>query len=139
MIDGNNPLLNVIGNLLAEDREFPLDNTLLYAQVGEGYVSPSIYKNLGNHIVYRRPDLDRLGDALLDLWEAQPSDDRWAAIEYVVRDGHFEATYIYPDAIDPDEFWHDRVELVVRKYFGDKPIIFPPWSPDDDDTQSFTL
>ena len=132
------PLINGIGDLLAEDGDYPLDSTLLYAEVDEGYVAPSIYKDLGNHILYREPDLDRLGDALLDLWEAQSFDDRWAAIEYVVREGRFEATYIYPDAIDPEELLHDRVQRVVRRYFGEKPIIYPP-RPPDDDAAHFTL
>jgi hypothetical protein len=72
------------------------------------------------------------GDALLDLWEAQDSDDRWAEIEYVVRDGRFEATYTYPDAIDPEEDPMERRDQSVRRHFGEKPIIYSPWPPDEE-------
>lgn len=130
--DETERLLIQIGHLLAEDREYPLDGTLLYAELDRNFVAPSIFKNLGNQILYRRPDLDRLGDALLDLWEAQDSDDRWAEIEYVVRDGRFEATYTYPDAIDPEEDPMERRDQSVRRHFGEKPIIYPPWPPDDE-------
>jgi hypothetical protein len=121
-------LLNEIGQLLAEDRAYPLDGTLLYAELDRNMVAPSIFKELGNQILYRWPDLDRLGDALLDLWEAQDGKDRWAEIEYLVRDGRFHVTYTYPDDISADDRmdWRDRV---VRKHFGDKPIVYPPWPP----------
>ena len=125
-------LLNKIGELLAEDTAYPLDGTLLYAELDRNMVAPSIFKNLGNQILYRRPDLDRLGDALLALWEAQDSNDRWAEIEYLVRDGRFHVIYTYPDEIDPDEEPLDRRTRIVRAHFGDKPIVYPPWPPPDD-------
>src|SRR5262245_44817365 len=83
-------LLNEIGHLLAEDADYPLDGTLLHAELGKNYVAPSIFKDLGDHVLYRDPDLDRLGGALLDLWEAQDTDKRWAEIEYIIRGDRFE-------------------------------------------------
>ncbi|UVO51057.1 hypothetical protein M0208_11195 [Sphingomonas sp. SUN019] len=68
--------------MLAEDREYPLAATLLYAKLDRNWVAESIFKELENQILYRRPDINRLPYALLDLWEAQDSDDRWAEIEY---------------------------------------------------------
>ena len=65
--DRTEELLNKIGQLLAEDKEYPPDGTLLHADVGPNSVGPSIFKDRGDHILYRDPDLDRLGDALLDL------------------------------------------------------------------------
>lgn len=124
--DSTEELLNRIGQLLAEDVEYPLDDTLLHAEVGRAYVSPSIFKDRGNHILYRDPDLDRLGDALLDLWEAQQGEERWAEIEYIVRDGRFDATFVYPEEIDPTEEPLDRRRRIVAQYFGEKPIVYPP-------------
>lgn len=129
--DETDRLLNEIGQLLAQDREYPLDGTLLHAELDRNMVGPSIFKELGNQILYRRPDLDRLGNALLDLWEAQDTDDRWAEIEYLVRDGKFDVTYTYPDEIDPDEDSTERRDRVVRRHFGNKPIVYPPWPPED--------
>ncbi|MFT3975900.1 MAG: hypothetical protein QM688_02105 [Sphingomonas bacterium] len=128
-------LLAEIGLLLAKDTEYPLDDTLLYAVLDRGYVEASIFKNLGNQILYRWPDMDTLGDALLELWEAQESEPRWAEIEYLVKDGRFTVTYTYPDEIDPKENEDDmfaRRTRIVRKYFGEKPIVYPPFPPDDD-------
>lgn len=130
-------LLNLIGQLLAEDTEYPLDDTLLHAEVGPAVVGPSIFKDLGNHVLYRDPDLDRLGDALLDLWEAQQGEDRWAEIEYIVRDGRFEVTFVYPEEIAPEEEPLDRLDRIVAKYFGEKPILYP--DPDEHDDGTFEL
>ena len=132
-------LLNEIGRLLAEDTEYPLDGTLLHAELDRNMVAPSIFKDRGNHVLYRWPDLDRLGDALLDLWEAEEPGKRWAEIEYVIRDGTFEASFTYPEEIDPTEESLDRRKRIVKRHFGDKPIVYPPWPPDDDDTQIFEV
>lgn len=128
--DRTQHLLNEIGQLLAEDTDFPLDGTLLYAELDRNFVAPSIFKDLGDHVLYRDPDLDRLGDALLDLWEEQPTGKRWAEIEYVVRNGKFEASFTYPDEIETEERSFERRDAVVAKHFGNKPIAYPPM-PDD--------
>ena len=124
-------ILNKIGQLLAEDKEYPLDGTLLHADVGQNSVSPSIFKDRGNHILYRSPDLTRLGDALLDLWEAQEGEYRWEELQYIVKDGRFEVTFVYPEELDPDEMSMDRRDKVVKKYFGDKPVVYPDWDDED--------
>ncbi|HEU4959032.1 MAG TPA: hypothetical protein VFT56_01380 [Sphingomonas sp.] len=130
--DETERLLNEIGRLLAEDREYPLDGTLLYAQLDHNVVGESIFKELGNQVLYRRPVIEELPFALLDLWEAQDGDDRWAEMEYVIRDGRFEVAYIYPDEIDPEEDIVARRARAVRRHFGEKPIVYPPWPPEDD-------
>lgn len=128
-------LLNEIRQLLAEDREYPLDGTLLYAELDHNFVSPSIFKDRGDHILYRDPDLDRLGDTLLDLWETQDSDTRWAEIEYVISKGRPGVTFTYPDEIDAEERSLDRRRRIVAKHFGKKPVVYPPSREDPDRTE----
>lgn len=137
--DETDRLLGEIGQLLAEDTAYPLDGTLLYAEVDSNYVAPSIFKNRGNNIVYRRPDLDRLGDALLDLWETEGPNNRWAEIEYLITGDRFDVVYTYADEIDPNEESLDRRERIVKQYFGDKPIIYPPFPPEHDGALSYDL
>lgn len=125
-------LLNEIGQLLMEDRDYPFEPTLLYAQVHRNAIGESIFKELGNQILYRRPVIEGLPYALLDLWEAQDGDDRWAEMEYLLRDGKFEVAYIYPDEIDAEEDLVERRARAVRRHFGEKPIVYPPWPADDE-------
>jgi hypothetical protein len=128
--DETERLLNEIGLLLAEDKDYPLDGTLLHAELDRNFVAPSIYKDLGDRVLYLDPDVERLGGALLDLWEAQDSSRRWSEIEYLVRGKEFQATFNYPEDIDPEEEPLDRRDRIVAKYFGEKPIVYPP-PPDD--------
>jgi len=125
-------LLNEIGRLLAKDREYPFEPTLLYAQVDRNMVGESIFKELGNQILYRWPVIDELPYALLDLWGTQEGDDRWIEMEYLVRDGRLEVAYIYPDEIDPEEDVMERRARSARRHFGEKPIVYPPWPSEDD-------
>ena len=130
-------LLDEIGQLLARDLQYPLEETLLHAEVGRNFVGPSIFKNLPDRVLYRRPDLRDLGDALLDLWEAQDTNDRWEEIEYVTRNGTFDVHFIYPDEIDREEDPFDRRDRIVQRHFGEKPIVYPP--DDDDDPLQYEL
>ena len=129
--DRTDSLLNEIGQLLAEDTDYPLDGTLLHAELDRNFVSPSIFKDLGDHVLYRPPDLDVIGEVLLELWEAQVSERRWAEIEYVVRGDKFTASFTYPEEIDPNERSFDRRDRIVAKHFGTKPIHYGPRLDDD--------
>lgn len=136
--DDSERLLVEIGQLLAEDTEYHLNGTLLYSQLAHWSVATAIFKERGNHVLYRWPDPDRLDYALLELWEAQDTDDRWAEIEYVIRDGTFDVTYTFPEDIDPDEDTFVRRDRIVQRHFGDKPIVYPPL-PMDDDVPTYDL
>lgn len=137
--DVTDRLFGEIGQLLAEDTAYPLDDTLLYARLDTNYVAPSIFKNRGGTIVYRRPDLDRLGDALLDLWDAETPENRWAEIEYLIRGDTFQVTYTYADDIDPNEDTFERRDRIVKRHFGDNPVVYPDYPPADDGAPSYDL
>lgn len=128
--------LNEIGQILAEDMEYPLDNTLLYAKLDHMMVSAAIFKNLSNQILYRWSHTKRLDYTLLELWEAEDPDKRWAEMEYVIRDGKFEASFTFREEIDPDEDPLVRRDRIVRRHFGEKPINYPPM-PDDEHIRRF--
>lgn len=131
-------LLNEIGELLTEDRDYPSEPTLLYAQLDHNMTGQSIFKELGNQILFRWPLNERLTYALLELWEARDGQDRWSELEYVLRDGQFEVAYFYPDEIDPREDVIERRERALRRHFGEKPIVYPPL-PLEDETQNYDL
>lgn len=129
--------LNRLAEILSEDDQYPLDNTLLYARLERNCVAPSIFKDLGNRIIFRDYDLRVVSDSLLALWNAQATEPRWAEIEYIIRDGRFDASFTYPDQIDPEDDEFVRRDRVVARYFGEKPIHYPP--PPDDEDEVFKL
>jgi hypothetical protein len=130
--DNSEHLLNEIGQLLMADSEYPLEPTLLYAQLDHNMIGESIFKELGNQFLYRWPVNERLPYALLELWEAQEGNDRWAEMEYVLRDGRFEVAYTYPDEIDPEEDVLERRERSLLRHFSEKPIVYPPFPSEDE-------
>lgn len=125
--DESERLLNDIAILLLESADQPMNDMLLIAKLDYGYVSPSVFADRGNVILYSVPEFDRLCTLLLDLWEVQQTEPRWAEMEYLIHDGRFHVTYTYPDEIDPDEFMSlDRRAAIVERYFGPKPVRYPP-------------
>lgn len=99
------------------DGEYPLEPTLLYAQLGHNMIGESIFKELDNQFLYRWPVNERLPYALLELWESQEGNDRWAELEYVLRDGRFEVAYNYPEEIDAEEDILERRERSLLRHF----------------------
>ncbi len=128
--DESERLLNEIGRLLGEDIDYPSEPTFLYAQLDHNMIGESIFKNLGNQILFRWPVIKDLPYALLDLWELQKREVRWMELGYLLEAGRFEVTYVYRDEIDPEEDIVVRRARAARRYFGDKPITYPPWPAD---------
>jgi hypothetical protein len=48
-------LLNEIGRLVMEDGEHPSEPTLLYAELDRNLIGQSIFKELNDQLLYRRP------------------------------------------------------------------------------------
>jgi hypothetical protein len=135
--DEAGPILARIGEILSRDTIYPLENTLLYAEVEPGVVSQSIFKDGGANIIYRWILSPTLTDALMDLWEVEDSKKRWAEMEYVIHDGTFHAHFTYPDEIDKKEDHFERRDRIVKRHFGDRPIVYPPLPPQGQDLSEF--
>lgn len=125
--DETERLLIKIGQMLAEDTQYPLNRTLLHADVDPGMIGPSIFKDAGNHVVYRRLDLERWSDVLLDLWYAQDGPARWSEMEYFIRNGQFDVRYFYSDDPQLPEGFVEKRDDLIRRYYGGKPVLYPPW------------
>lgn len=125
-------LLNEIGQLLAKETGFPRSSVLLYAQLEPDAVGLDIFVEHSSYVEYSHSG-NSLTDPLLDLWEVEEPEKRWAEMEYLLRNGKFTATFTYPGEVDPEEesdAFFARRRSIVARHFGDKPIVYPPW-PDD--------
>ena len=124
-------LLNEVGQVLARDTAYPLDGTFLYVEAEWQMVDMSIFKDLGDHLLYREPSdlrtgsMDGLDYVLLELWEAEAPDKRWASMQYRIEGGAFEASFTY-EPFDPEESMLDRRERVLQQRYGNKRIDYPP-------------
>lgn len=117
-------LLNRIGNELARDTEYPLDGTFLYAEAGPSVVGTSIFKDLGDHLLFRI-STGSTDDLILNLWEAAPTDKRWAAMQYRIEGGKFTVAFTYPEEFDPEESVRERRARILQQRYGNKRVVYP--------------
>ena len=117
-------LLQDIHRVLASDHKHLPYHALLIAQLDDNWVSPAIFKDRGKHVLYREP-MPALTEPLLALWALGADSKRWAELEFYIYVHRFCVAFVYPHEIDPNEEDFDRRDRTVKRYFGDKPIVYP--------------
>lgn len=130
-------LLNRLGQILAEQESHPSAGTLLHAALDSNWISIAIFKNRDSDVLYVEPDYDLFQNTLHDLWALEEPGKRWEELDFLIKDGKFDAAFIYPEGIDRAELSVHRGRRIVKARFGDKPIVYPLWPPDVG--QSFEL
>lgn len=112
--------LSVIG----EGENSPI---LFYAEAGPAWSGGSIFVSRPDQIVWISPsgEEDPL-DIVMRLWDAAPTDKKWRGITVVIDGDSFRTEFDYGESWLSDEDEGDRREPIVRAYFGDKPIYYPP-------------
>jgi hypothetical protein len=119
------PILSKIGGELAQIVGGDPDGTFLYAEGGEGWMASGVFKDEGSSVRYFRPSRE-LGDLLLEVWNAEEPNKRWAVMEYEVQGTKFHVKFQFPEEIDPEESELERRPRALERHFGDKPVIYPP-------------
>jgi hypothetical protein len=119
------PLYGEIGLEVADIVGGDPDGAFLYAEVGEGWVYASVFKDEGPSVRYFDPSSE-LSDLLLEAWEEEEPDKRWAVMEYEIKGTRFDARFLFPEEIDPKMHASDRRPIVLKRRYGDKPVIYPP-------------
>lgn len=120
--------MNEIGleliNLIGGDR----DDIFLYVEIGNGWVSSSVFKDEGDVIRYHNPRDTNLSDMLWEAWHLEPDQTnmRWSVLEYVINDGKFHVSMKYPEEVNVEEIDSARRDVALRARFGDKPVVYPP-------------
>lgn len=90
-------------------------------------MASGVFKEDGAAVRYFRPTR-ALGDLLLRAWNAEDPDKRWAVMEYEIKGTKFDVKFLFPDEIDPGESEVERRPRALKRRFGDKPVIYPPWA-----------
>lgn len=125
-LDALGPLLSKIGGVLADIADDDPEGIFLYVEVGEGWISPNVFKEEDNSVRWLTPRNEELTDLLFDAWYLEPKGKRWSVMEYDIRDGKFEVSFKYPEEVDVESMDHDRREDALVARYGDKPVIYPP-------------
>jgi len=119
------PLMNEIGQVLAQIADGEPEGVFLYVEIGRGWISSNVFKDEGDAVrnLDSNSDLDHL---LWDAWYAAPKGKRWSVMEYDIKGGKFEVAFKYPEEIDVETFDPDHREAALRTRYGDKPVVYPP-------------
>lgn len=126
------PLLSDIGGELAQVVGGDPDGVYLYVEAGEGWIGPSVFKDEGNSVRYFEGSLE-LSELLLALRNAEDPEKRWAVMEYEIKGTKFDAQFKFPEEVDVEDFDEDRREIALKKRYGNKPVIYPPWPGQESD------
>ncbi len=103
-----------------------VDGLYLYGEAGEGYSGGAIFMDEGAIVRYHSLN-QVIFDLLLQAWEIEDQDQKWALMEYSIEGSRFDAKLIYPEDIDSNLSISDRRGIFLRRRFGDKPVIYPAW------------
>ena len=131
-IDKLGPMLSEIGGLAAEDAGGDPDGLYLYVEVGDRWISSSLFKDNGDSVQYFDVSSE-LSDLIYEFWQAEDRDKRWAVMEYETKGAKFDAKFKYPEEVDVEDLDDDRREIALKKRYGNKPVIYPPWPGQESD------
>jgi len=121
------PLLSEMGQEISDTVGGDPNGVFFYVEVGEGWASPSIFKDEGDVVRFYYPLDPALSEIVFDIWYAEADETkRWSVMEYVVNDGKFHASFKYPEDVDVTEPDSDRRDAALQARFGDKPVVYPP-------------
>jgi hypothetical protein len=120
-------LITEIGNEVAEIVGGDPNGAYLYSEAGEGWIGTSVFKDEGEVVRYFDPTLE-LEELLLEFRKTEEAGKRWVIMEYEVKGTKFDAQFKYPEEVTVESFGDDdRREIALKKRYGDKPVIYPPW------------
>ena len=118
--------MNEIGQELADIAGGNPEGVYLYVEIGQGWVSPNVFKDDGKSVLWLDFDDAELDDLLFEAWRLEPEGKRWSVMEYEIRGGKFEVSFKYPEEVDVESMDPDNREKALHARYGDKPIVYPP-------------
>ncbi len=127
-LDALGSLMNEIGSELTDLVGGDPNGVFLYVEIGDGWVSPSVFKDEGDVIRYYNPRSTSLSDMLWEAWYLEPDEPnmRWSVLEYAIVGKKFHVSMKYPEEVNVDEIDSERRQSALRARFGDKPVVYPP-------------
>ena len=122
-------LAEKIGFMLDDKRTTPSSNMLFIGFFDKQAYSISVYEDQGDKLTYVRyessTDFSSWMD-LIDIWKAQPPKHQWQTLEAISEGEEIKLFFLYADKpLGRGEDFPER-EPIIRKYFGDKPVYYPP-------------
>lgn len=120
-----------IGKILSQNCPDNSLSTLLLVQIGDEFARINIFDDLGDNIIYRWPgnsniDTINLGDLIFELQRVHNTSPPWCELDYFLQGDHFKAYFRYADEVDPERDTSNIRRDLLRPYFGERPVDYPP-------------
>ena len=117
-------LLSRIGQLVAKTLGKVPDEVFVFIRAADQLSGGAIFENLPEQVIYHDFGHD-VHDTILELWDAAPADKKWSMLLYDIKDGRFDAEFLYTDDLEDEWDSLDYRQDALRKRYGDKPVIYP--------------
>ncbi len=118
-------LLNEIGQHVANDLgKFPED-VFVFIDAGDQWCGGAIFENLEDKVIYHDFS-NEMGEVILRLWEAAEPDKKWSILLFDIKNGQFDAEFLYTADLEHHPFEYDYRQDALDARYGDKPVIYPP-------------
>lgn len=118
--------LDGIGHYILNGRPPLAVASLLHVIMHDGWISFNLFDDLGTELVYRRSASQAPWELLEALHLGQPEERRWSELEYFLSGVNFNVKFLYPDEVGPERESLDVRDEVLTRYFGNKPVRYPP-------------
>lgn len=100
-------------------------DALLYAEAGWNWVGGSLFVDHQTVIEWISSSDYHIDDLVLRLWMSAPDTKKWRALTMAVGEKLFRTGFDYGEGWSEDQGEGDRREAIIRRFFGDKPIVYP--------------
>ena len=128
-------MLNAIGQHVADIIGKVPEDVYVFIEAGDQWQGSAVFENLEDRVICHRPS-DILIDEIGRVWEAAETDKKWSIIHYDIKDGQFDAEFLYTADLEHHPFEYDYRQDALTARYGDKPVIYPPM--DEGDWQELT-
>jgi hypothetical protein len=122
--DNTAEILNKIGQHVADILGKIPNDVFVFIEAGDQWCGGAIFENLPEEVIYHDFE-DGMDDLILKLWDAAEPDKKWSILLYDIKDGRFDAEFLYTDDLEHHPFEYDYREDALVARYGDKPVIYP--------------
>lgn len=129
--------VNSIGLYLLLGQPQGAQASLLHAQLDENCIGYVVFDDLGTDVLCRLSSQDFPFEAILDLYQGQSNNHRWSEFEYFLSGADFKIKFLYADEVGVDRDSFEVREEMLPRYFGNKPVRYPPF-PGEDENPFYT-
>lgn len=117
-------LLEEVGRHVAIQLGRTPNDVFVFLEAGDQWQGGAVFENLDDRVIYHDPSPELI-ELVERMWEAAEPGKKWSIILYDIKDGRFEAEFMYTSDLEHHPFEHDYREDALVARYGSKTIVYP--------------